>query len=423
MLPAQCARASGLQHYVVHGRAEGRRPHAEFGVIKLSSASSGVIADLAGNQVGSHPDHLRGTNIPAHACESSFAASFLPRPAIVHALSNVTVYGRYFGVVVDGALLAESSHLLPLDHTYATIYSIRQAGNPPRRLQRAALGSNAVSHNYYHWIMESLFAAYLARHEILSAETRLITPELSSAQQHALQLIGIPTERLFQLRPDESVAVEQLLYPVSLFGDLAFSPNPAIMRMFETIKAAVNPITRSDRMLYVSRRDSTQRIMENEGELEERLSREGFEIIVASTLSFTDQVRLFAEANLIVAPHGAGLTNIGFADPGTSLYELFPESYANPCFCRLAQLGGLRYTADMFPVLGLDETDIHARHWRVDVDRVVRRTLEWASTNRRLCDFTPFSDDPPMDDAMKPAFVSIITGGCATRHPSLREWY
>lgn len=43
------------------------------------------------------------------------------------------------------------------------------------------------------------------------------------------------------------------------------------------------------------------------------------------TMSFSDQVQLFAKARIVVGIHGAGLANIVFCRPGTVLVEVDPE--------------------------------------------------------------------------------------------------
>ena len=45
----------------------------------------------------------------------------------------------------------------------------------------------------------------------------------------------------------------------------------------------------------------------------------------AERLTVADQIRLFAQAGTIVAPHGAGIANIVYSDKPT-LIELFPTS-------------------------------------------------------------------------------------------------
>jgi capsular polysaccharide biosynthesis protein len=79
-------------------------------------------------------------------------------------------------------------------------------------------------------------------------------------------------------------------------------------------------------------------------------------------------MRHFREAALIVAPHGAGLTNVLFCHPGIALLELQQSGYVNTGMMRLAQLANLRYFSEVFFP---DETDSFEDSWVVDVARVV----------------------------------------------------
>ena len=52
----------------------------------------------------------------------------------------------------------------------------------------------------------------------------------------------------------------------------------------------------------------------------------GYQMVTLGTATIEQQIALFAGATHIVAPHGAGLTNIVFAQPETTLVEIFPRS-------------------------------------------------------------------------------------------------
>ena len=47
-------------------------------------------------------------------------------------------------------------------------------------------------------------------------------------------------------------------------------------------------------------------------------------------LSVQEQIDHFAAARVVVAPHGAALTNLTFCRPGVRLLELFAPGYLNP---------------------------------------------------------------------------------------------
>ena len=48
-----------------------------------------------------------------------------------------------------------------------------------------------------------------------------------------------------------------------------------------------------------------------------------------------EQIRMFAEAESIVGPHGAALTNLLFASPGASVIELFAPDYVEGSYWKL----------------------------------------------------------------------------------------
>jgi capsular polysaccharide biosynthesis protein len=49
-------------------------------------------------------------------------------------------------------------------------------------------------------------------------------------------------------------------------------------------------------------------------------------------MNWSDQVAAFRGANLVVGPHGAGLSNLVFSAPGTTLIELTSGQIYNRCF-------------------------------------------------------------------------------------------
>ncbi|RYE32726.1 MAG: glycosyltransferase family 61 protein [Sphingobacteriales bacterium] len=69
-----------------------------------------------------------------------------------------------------------------------------------------------------------------------------------------------------------------------------------------------------------------------------------FSIVYLEDYSVADQVKLFYNAREIIAIHGAGLTNLIFAQPGTTVIELFPVSYVNQCYWTIASKNKLQYS-------------------------------------------------------------------------------
>ena len=93
--------------------------------------------------------------------------------------------------------------------------------------------------------------------------------------------------------------------------------------------------------VFISRRKALARCITNEDEVMRALAPLGFAAYALEEMGFADQVRLFAQAEFIVAPHGAGLMNLAFAErPG--VVELFGR-HIQPSFSELARGFGCRY--------------------------------------------------------------------------------
>ena len=60
-------------------------------------------------------------------------------------------------------------------------------------------------------------------------------------------------------------------------------------------------------------------------------------------LPILDQVKLFNNAKLVIAPHGAGLTNLIFSQPKIKVLELLPSSYVQPYFWIICNLLNLNH--------------------------------------------------------------------------------
>jgi hypothetical protein len=95
--------------------------------------------------------------------------------------------------------------------------------------------------------------------------------------------------------------------------------------------------------IYVSRKDTPRRRIANEHELLPILAKNGFEVVAPGTRSFRDQVALFASAEAIAGPHGAGLTNILFAPQSAKVLEMFPPSRVTNTYFLLALSLGQTY--------------------------------------------------------------------------------
>ena len=213
---------------------------------------------------------------------------------------------------------------------------------PPREIDRSCLLPTHYWHfNYHHWLIECLPRLRAALETPELADCAVIMPaSLSRFQQDILALLGIPPERLLPFDGSDW-RTEQLYFPS--IG--TFAPHELRWGRQQLLAAApINPGRPATRRLYISRADAVTRRVINEAEVVAYLTGQGFEIITLTGMPLQQQIALFAEAEVIIGPHGAGLTNILFAPREATLIELMPNDQVNHCFWLMTNALGQDYT-------------------------------------------------------------------------------
>jgi capsular polysaccharide biosynthesis protein len=210
-------------------------------------------------------------------------------------------------------------------------------------------------------------------------------PELTPWQAASLELLGYGNVPRVELRLDKHFFFPRVSYSEFLNQTMPGQVSRAAYSTFQRLRKSVSDmIGPQTQIIYVARTDTTRRVAINEHDLIEALVADGVRVIVPGSLSLAEQIALFGQAAAVIAPHGAGLSNIVFCNPGTIVYEMLPEHYPNYCFSRLAHSGGLHYWADMFPSHG--EGHSHERNWVIDIDVVKDRIHHIRS---RLAELSP----------------------------------
>ena len=103
--------------------------------------------------------------------------------------------------------------------------------------------------------------------------------------------------------------------------------------------------TAPEQLLFVSRGNTRLRRLVNEAELMAALLDFDFEFFLPKSNDHGSQIEAFRSARIVVAVHGAALTNLLFCQPGALVIELFPSNHIKSTYCWLAMQLGLRYRA------------------------------------------------------------------------------
>ena len=203
--------------------------------------------------------------------------------------------------------------------------------------------------NYCHWLYDWIPRIRLLRGmSSLGVDKWLVYSLEEPFQLETLSILGIPRESVIEMRDIPVVRAQRLL---ALTDSASTHHHPARLGWepyLSFIRSAFPPAPgrggEVNRRIYISREGARSRRVEGERELLKMLVDEfGFESCLPHKLTFQEQVNLFSEACCVVAPHGAGVSNIAFCPRGASIIEIFSPLTGSPAYYWLSHWLGHRH--------------------------------------------------------------------------------
>jgi hypothetical protein len=202
---------------------------------------------------------------------------------------------------------------------------------------------NGNLQNYFHWLVEGMVSLYMLC-KVREANSGIVLPAaLGEASKlpyiESLKLLGFGDIDL-KFSDSPVVKLERATWLTSP-GDLLSDIPPHILLEFQShMTASLAPVAGRTR-LYVER--ERERKVENADEVRNFLERAGFTTIRLEGMSFLEQLRLFASAEFVIGPHGAGLSNLLFTPPNARVIELTPNTEMRPFFWLISSKLGHEY--------------------------------------------------------------------------------
>lgn len=212
--------------------------------------------------------------------------------------------------------------------------TLRQSQQPVR-LKKATWFIERVYHNHSHWLTAHLPKLLLLRERGMLGNV-LLPPERTTAMDGSLRMLGLEPEQFKTFDPARPLFIEEL----TIMGTDRFRPE--LLQMIPgafgvTAEAAPHKKT------FISRLKAARRRLVNEDEVWSLLEPLGFERVIMEEMTFEAQVQLMRETAVLVAPHGAGLTNMVFCPRGAHIVEIADLSFPNPNFYAVASAMGHNY--------------------------------------------------------------------------------
>lgn len=208
-----------------------------------------------------------------------------------------------------------------------------------KNLNLAILGFQDWANNYFHWMTEILPGIVAISHQHPSIPVVIPSNYLNHPFiVDSLYLLKIDF-KIFDVK--HSLNIDKL-YTSAIPHVGRF--NEGLMHFFrDKFIQNFTPSTYPNKLIYITRGKARRRRVSNEDEVFELLENNGFEKVALEDLHVKAQITLFQESKVVVASHGAGLTNIMFMQKGQSVIELKSDNNDYWCYFSLARVYKLKY--------------------------------------------------------------------------------
>jgi len=309
-------------------------PPGELGVFLPSDTPAGRIVVAAPTFVPFEPPAHPGDSIRIDVPAPGTAV--LERPWVVG--PSGAVIGR------DRRLLWDLSYEWPGEPQCHTTYALNDLSAeelPGTSLTLAAMGA---ADNYFHFLLNSVARlAYVQRTgRLVRPDHYLVSGPVTPFLAETLALLEIPANRLIGLDRGVALRPNRLLAP-SLVRHPFVVPAHVCEFLRATILAAAPPRSPAPRRIFIDRADAGARRIRNLDALKPLLADHGIESVRLAGRSVLEQAALFRDADLVIANHGAALSNLVFCDPGTRVLQILAPGMIEREYRTIAQHGQLRH--------------------------------------------------------------------------------
>lgn len=211
-----------------------------------------------------------------------------------------------------------------------------------------SLMSEYCARNYCHFLFDSLPRMHLFESSsfVDSAIDQYILPgKANERRAQTAERIGIPSDKIIWYGETSGLRCERLVSP-TFPGVARCYPHWSIKYIRERFPTNVAEMPRR---IYVTR-EGHDRNVANFQEIFLTLEKHDFYIFDPATRE--DATSVFANAELVIGPHGAGMADVAFCKTGTRVLELVPESNCHPYYFSIAVAAGCKYYSMLGRTIG-----------------------------------------------------------------------
>lgn len=266
--------------------------------------------------------------------------------AWVFELKHIDFWGRYGGSVVtaDNCLLADLSPEVWGSENHPIFSQFRLPKSRPLGGWTAIAVTAEAPRNYYHWLIDLLPRLCLIQSSprFESFEHLLINGSHAHYEEASIRALGVRPGKILYVDARDRFHIDEAVIPSMDHFSRVIAPwkIEGLRALRDSLPRAQNTCSRR---LYVSRKRAAVRRVINEPEFEKILRNAGFTAVELELCSWADQVAMFSNAEVVLAPHGAALANTVFCQPGALLAEINTRFGFRDYYLNLAASSGVRH--------------------------------------------------------------------------------
>jgi hypothetical protein len=216
---------------------------------------------------------------------------------------------------------------------------------PVRPISGVATSYRCCFNDFYHLLVDNLPRLDLLNFDHFRdyPSISLMCPELTPLERFFVEKLLPENVTIVETPPGYLYEPDQFLFNTFITSKASgYLRGPFVNRLRTRLGLAPDR-PRTERILVSRAQAPKGRRILNEADLFDALRPFGFERYILEDLPITEQIDLFHRAEIVVAPHGAGLSHLLFA-PHTAVLELFASPIVIPHYYLLSKSLGHEYS-------------------------------------------------------------------------------
>jgi len=221
--------------------------------------------------------------------------------------------------------------------------------------------------NYWHLLADELCDLTLLTEsgiKINEFDHIIFEKSYFNAGKELQEIFGLNQVNQVSLQEQLHIECEELYFFTGSFCLSKYALSLVKYKIKSSLKQSSSNSGVYSKRIILSRGTSNTRRWLNEKQCLQLLDSLDFKIIDPSNLSLSLQVELFSNAEIIIGPHGAGLTNIIFCNPGTKVMEIRAQEQCGEyssatCYEELSAIFGIEHYTFRCP--SIERKDLKGR--------------------------------------------------------------